>query len=180
MQSPPSIRLSICTLIFTGIALLAGCSWIKVKDVPSPYEEGMVLDKVIKEIRIEGNETTRESIIRTAMASKEGDVYTEEKAILDGRRLYGLGVFISIHFDTIEEEDGVILLVEVQEVSPYIPAPSIKITEENGLEVGATGGGSHQCRREIQGPLAAGAHPVPWGDTDRIRAYGAQKQGVGF
>ena len=137
VQSPPFRRLFLAASLVLGAAFLSSCSWIKVKDVPSPYEEDIVLDKVIKEIRIEGNETTKEQIIHTAMASQVGDVYTKEKAIIDGRRLYGLGVFISVHFDTIEEADGVILVVSVLEVSPYIPAPSIKITEENGLEIGA-------------------------------------------
>jgi len=119
-----------------AVFLLSSCAWVKVSDTPSPYEEDIVLGKVIKEIRLEGNETTNDDIILMSMESKVGDVYTEENAIVDGRRLYGLGIFTAVHFSTIEEPDGIVLVVDVLEVNPYIPAPSIKITEENGLEIG--------------------------------------------
>lgn len=111
-------------------------SWIKVSDIPDPFAENIILGKVITEIRIEGNEETKESVIRRALTSKVGDVYTEELGRSDRKWLFQLGVFTSIFFDTISDGDGVILLVKVTEVNPYIPAPSLKITEENGLEIG--------------------------------------------
>jgi len=124
-------------LLLVAMLFLSSCSWIKVADIPSPYEEDIVLGKVIKEIRLEGNDTTDDDIILVSLVSKVGEVYTEENAIVDGRRLYGLGIFTAVHFSTIEEPDGVILVVNVVEVNPYLPTPSIKITEENGLEIGA-------------------------------------------
>jgi len=124
-------------LLPVAALLVSGCSSIKIGEIPSPYEEDIVLGKVIKEIRLEGNETTDDVIILKSLESRVGEVYTEENAIVDGRRLYGLGIFTAVHFSTIEEPDGVVLVVNVLEVNPYLPAPSIKITEENGVEIGA-------------------------------------------
>jgi len=120
-----------------AVWLLSSCASLEVARIPSPYADDIVLGQVIKEIRLEGNHATDDWIILTSMATKVGDVYTEESAIVDGRRLYGLGIFTAVHFSTIEEADGAILVVSLSEVNPYIPAPSIKITEENGLELGA-------------------------------------------
>jgi len=125
-------------LLSVAVLFLSSCSSIKVGEIPSPYEEDIVLGKVIKEIRIEGNETTDDDIILMSLESKVGEVYTAENVLVDSRRLYGLGIFTAVHFSTIEESDGVILIVDVLEVNPYIPAPSIKITEENGLEIGVS------------------------------------------
>ena len=126
-----------CVLFAAFAGFLVGCSWVKVADVPNPFSENLVFGKVIKEIRIEGAEHTRVNVFRLTMASKVGDVYTEEKARLDSKWLIQLGIFTAVKFDTIDELDGVVLVVSVAEVNPYIPAPSIKITEENGLEIGA-------------------------------------------
>ncbi len=130
-------RLVLSLALFATVALgFTGCSWVKVTDVPNPFSENLVFGKVIKEIRIEGAEHTRGSVFRLTMASKVGEVYTEEKARLDSKWLIQLGIFTAVKFDTIDELDGVVLVVSVAEVNPYIPAPSIKITEENGLEIG--------------------------------------------
>jgi outer membrane protein assembly factor BamA len=123
-------------LLAAGAAPAFGISWIKSSDIPDPFSENIILGKVITEIRIEGNEETKESVIRRALNSNVGDIYTEELARSDRKWLFQLGVFTSIFFDTIPDGDGVILVVKVAEVNPYIPAPSIKITEENGLEIG--------------------------------------------
>ncbi len=121
-------RLVLSLALFATVALgFTGCSWVKVTDVPNPFSENLVFGKVIKEIRIEGAEHTRGSVFRLTMASKVGEVYTEEKARLDSKWLIQLGIFTAVKFDTIDELDGVVLVVSVAEVNPYIPAPSIKI-----------------------------------------------------
>lgn len=125
-------------MVAAMVPLVSGCSWVKSSDIPDPFSRDLILEKLVTEIRIDGNEATKDSIIRRAMTTKVGSVYTEESARSDFRWLFQLGVFTSVFFDTIPDGDGVILVVRVTEVNPYIPAPSLKITEENGLEIGVS------------------------------------------
>jgi outer membrane protein assembly factor BamA len=123
-------------LAFTTCFLLCGCSLFSVSDAPSTFHDDLTFGKVIEEVRLEGNKETRDDIVLAAMASKEGELYTREKAMLDFSWLSQLGVFTSLHFDTIEKADSVILVVTMTEVNKYTPAPAIKVTDENGVSVG--------------------------------------------
>jgi len=118
--------------------LLSGCNFFSVSDVPSAFDDDITFGMAIKEIRLEGNNDTRDDIILAVLASKEGEVYTRETAMLDRKWLVQLGVFTSLFFDTIEEADSVVLIVKMTEVNKYTPAPIIKVTDENGLSVGAS------------------------------------------
>jgi outer membrane protein assembly factor BamA len=116
--------------------LLFGCNIFSVSDAPSALHDDLTFGKVIKEVRLEGNENTRDDLVLAELASKEGEVYTREKAMHDRNWLAQLGVFTSLHFDTIEEADSVILVVTMTEVNKYTPAPVVKVTDENGISVG--------------------------------------------
>jgi len=91
---------------------------------------------VVREIRIEGHDVTDESVILGTLATQVGDTYTAEEAARDYNRLLQLAIFTSIVFRTAESGDGIVLTVEVTEASAYMPAVSLSITEENGLEIG--------------------------------------------
>jgi len=125
--------------VVSACVLLHGCNLVSVSDIPSAFDDGLTFGKPIKEIRLEGNEDTRDGIVIVTMASKEGEVYTRETAKLDRKWLFQLGVFTSVHFSTIEEADSLVLVVEMTEVNKYIPAPIVKVTDENGVSVGALG-----------------------------------------
>jgi len=125
-----------CALLF-AVPIFSSCSTFHIKNIPNPLADDLGYGQVITEIQISGNEHTKERVVTEAMQSKVGDVYTEKSADLDARRLYQLGVFTMVRFNTLQGDSGMVLTVELSEVNPYIPAPSIKITEENGLEVGA-------------------------------------------
>jgi outer membrane protein assembly factor BamA len=123
-------------VILSASLLLSGCNFFSVSDVPSAFDDDLTFGKPIKEIRLEGNTDTRDDIIYAVMASRDGEVYTRETAMLDRKWLVQLGVFTSLFFDTIEEADSVTLVVKMTEVNKYTPAPVIKVTDENGLSVG--------------------------------------------
>ncbi len=124
--------------ILSLLIILSGCSLIKVSDIPQHHDELLVYDKIIKDIRIQGIKHTNKEIIYRAMISKVGDVYREENTRLDRRWLKQLGIFTYLLFETVEDDDEIILIVSVEEVNPYIPSPSFNITDENGLEIGAS------------------------------------------
>lgn len=126
-------------MIVTGCLLvLNSCSLIKVSDIPDPFADHRGYGKIIIEIKIEGLKYTNEYVVDRSMASKVGQTYTKHSAELDRKRLSQLGIFTSIQFDVVASADDIILIVRVKEVSPYIPGPSFKITDENGLEIGAS------------------------------------------
>jgi outer membrane protein assembly factor BamA len=116
--------------------LLTGGKFFSVSDVPPAFPEDLAFGAIITEIRIVGNEATRVGLINAAMHSKVGEVYTREGAVLDYKWLTQLGVFTSVGFETIEDSNGVVLLVTLTEVNRYTPAPVIKVTDENGLSIG--------------------------------------------
>ena len=50
--------------------------------------------------------------------------------------MYRLGSFTEVYFETEPVEDGIALICNVSEGSPYIPSLSFALTQENGIEIG--------------------------------------------
>ena len=131
--------LVLATLLVT---LAAGCSLFSAEDIPPLYPENPPYGEIVREIRVEGNKYTKTWIITSAMASTVGEPYTERNARFDALWLGQLGSFTSVNFDMepyVGDEaasDGIVLVVTVQEGTPYIPAISFKLTQENGVEIG--------------------------------------------
>ena len=126
--------------VFLLIALclfLTGGDFISRSPIPGPFADDITFGEVIIEIRLEGNSIVKDDIIYKAMKSKPGEIYTEESATIDYKWLTQFGVFTTIQFSTIKETDGVIVVVTLDEVNRYTPAPVIRITDENGLSIGA-------------------------------------------
>ena len=129
--------LSAWLVVFLNCLLLAsGCSLIHVSDIPDLYTDDVIYEKMIREIKIEGLRHTRDYVVKRSMASKVGQVYTKQSASLDFQRLSQLGIFTTIQFDVNEKDNEITLLVKLTEVNPYVPSPSFKITDQNGLEIG--------------------------------------------
>jgi outer membrane protein assembly factor BamA len=123
-------------LTITVAGLTSGCSLFSIESIPSAFPESLPFGEIVREIRLEGNEHTRDWVIEMAMASKVGEAYTEESARLDYLWLSQLGAFQSINFSTEPVDDGIVLITAFKEVSPYIPGISFKLTQENGIELG--------------------------------------------
>ena len=123
-------------LTMTVVGLTSGCSLLSIEDIPSPFPDSLPYGEIVREIRLEGNKHTRTWVVEMAMASKVGEPYTEESARNDYRWLSTLGSFQSINFSTEPADDGIVLIVALKEVSPYIPGISFALTQENGIEIG--------------------------------------------
>ncbi|UCH85173.1 MAG: BamA/TamA family outer membrane protein, partial [Candidatus Latescibacterota bacterium] len=124
-------------VLLLPMSLLLTGGFIEKSPIPGPFAEDITFGEVIKEIRLEGNEIVKDEIVYMAMKSKPGEIYTEESATLDYKWLTQFGTFTTVRFSTIKETDGVILVVELDEVNKLTPAPVIRITDENGLSIGA-------------------------------------------
>lgn len=127
------LRCLILAVLSTG---LAGCGLIQKRPVPPPFARDTPFGEVVREIRLEGNNHTRESVIRDNLSSSVGEPYLQEEAIREYDRLFQLGAFTRLEFKTEPVEDGIILIVSMDEASPYLPSISISFTEENGLSAG--------------------------------------------
>lgn len=127
---------ALAAVLFVALSS-SGCEHIHREPTPSPFQPDPPYGKTVQEIRLEGNETTRDQIILNTMETQVGDIYTREAAEVDHRRLFQLGVFTSVFFDTDPVEEGITLIVQVRENSPYLPYPSMALTQENGIELGA-------------------------------------------
>ena len=115
---------------------LSGCGPLKRQSIPSPFSVSAPYGELVREVRIVGNRTTNESVVRESLVTQVGKPYTLEDAARDHDRLSQLGVFTSIAFDTQPLEDGIAVTVQVAEVSTFLPSLSLALTEENGLEIG--------------------------------------------
>lgn len=124
-------------LLLPFCVLLTGSKFFSMEPIPGPFAEDITFGEVIKEIRLVGNEIVKDDVVYMAMKSKPGEIYTEKSATIDYKWLSQFGTFTTIRFETIREADGVILVVTLSEVNRYTPAPVLKITDMNGLSVGA-------------------------------------------
>ncbi|MDH3732452.1 MAG: BamA/TamA family outer membrane protein [Gemmatimonadota bacterium] len=134
-MTDPRRRL-LCLITVVASTTLIGCGAIKKRPVPDPFAPDPPFGQIVREIRLEGNQNTRESVIRDNLVSVVGEPYTEEGAEGDYRLLFQLGVFTRIEFGTEPVEDGIALIVSMDEASPFLPSLSFSITQENGLSIG--------------------------------------------
>ena len=109
---------------------------VTIDPIPSAIPENLIYGEILREVRIEGNKYTREWIILKAVKSQIGHPYTPENAKKDVLWILRLGAFTSVTLATLPVDDGIALVVTVIEGTPYIPSLSIRITQENGVEIG--------------------------------------------
>ena len=114
----------------------AGCSLVKVQNIPTVYDEEFPAGEVVREIMVLGNKHTRTSVIARTLATQVGDTLTVESILKNREWLDRLGVFTSIRFLTLKQPDGLVLFVQVTEATPYLPSLSMELTEENGFSIG--------------------------------------------
>ncbi len=132
--------------------------------------------RTVKEIRISQLRYTDREIIIRELASRVGEPYLKENAEKDLKRLDRLGICSAIKIEPLEEGDGVVLVVEVEETFPYLPTLSVDVNDENGVSLGpgfksinlwgrdisfsasARFGGATNFGVEIENPWFAGDH----------------------
>ncbi len=136
----PVDRLAGVVLLMTTLIMLAsvpaGAKIVTMEDIPQGVPDDLAWGEILREIRIEGNEYTREYIIRMAFKSQIGHPYTQENAKRDLLWIARLGSFTSVVFATEPVADGIALIATVKETSPYVPSLSMALTQENGFEIG--------------------------------------------
>lgn len=110
--------------------------FVHMDDIEPGFAKNPPFGEIVREVRVEGNRHTRESVIKKAMKSRIGHPYTQENAQLDMLWVARLGSFTSVVFSTEPVSDGIALIITVTEATPYIPSLSMKITQENGFEIG--------------------------------------------
>jgi len=92
--------------------------------------------KKVKAIRIVGNKRTQDLILQRELSFLIGGPFLKDYADFAVGRLDRLRIFSGIKITPIEEEDGIVLLVEVKETFPIIPSVSISFSDENGVLYG--------------------------------------------
>ncbi len=165
------MKLSHLKLLFIFLVCLCGNQNLfsqKLKDVQ--------FGEILKEIRISGARVTDTDIITRELASKVGEPYTKENAEKDYARLDNLDIFSKLEIHPVEEQDGIVLNIDVREITPYLPFFTWEVTDENGFaggpglqsvnflgrDVFVTGlarfGGATNFGLFIQNPWIAGNH----------------------
>ncbi len=102
---------------------------------PTDADEGPY-GKTVREIRISRLRYTDRDIIIRELASRVGEPYLKENADKDAQRLDRLGICSAVRIEPIEDGDGVVLVVEVEETFPHLPTISLDVSDENGLSIG--------------------------------------------
>jgi outer membrane protein insertion porin family len=119
-----------------GGPLPARAKLVSVTDIPTAIPEDLHYGEILREVRITGNRHTREWVILKAVKSQIGHPYTPENAKLDVLWVLRIGAFTAVTLDTEPVPDGIALTVTVTETTPWIPSLSIRLTQENGIEIG--------------------------------------------
>ncbi len=138
--SLPRICLPLITALFVfGLQngpVPAQAKLVEITELPTAIPEGLHFGEILREIRIEGHKHTREWVIRAALKSQIGHPYIPENAQLDVLWVLRTGAFTDVTLATELVSDGVALIVTVTETTPWIPSLSIRLTQENGIEIG--------------------------------------------
>ena len=148
-------RVTLTRALCPLLLLSSGCSAFHKTPVPDPLDPEGRYGQIVREIRFEGRKHTNESLLRTTMVTEAGDTYTREEAERDFARLFQLGVFTKLAFDTEPVEDGIVLVVTMEENSPVLPGLSFAITQENGLELGPAISSPNLFGRATKGSVSA-------------------------
>jgi len=101
--------------------------------------EGVSLDAeggIIREIRFEGLERTREYVVTRELTSRVGEPAALANLEEDYANLNNIDIFAQITIAGVAEADSVVLTYTFVETFPLLPSISISITDENGLSVG--------------------------------------------
>jgi outer membrane protein insertion porin family len=93
--------------------------------------------KIIREIRLIGLKRTKEFVVLRELDSRVGEPFSEESAAKDSDRLAQLGIFGAIELrPAVDENDEVILELHLSETFPYLPRPSLEISDADGVSIG--------------------------------------------
>jgi len=109
----------------------------------------------VQQIVFSGLRRTNEAFLRKRLASRVGESFDARQAREDRERLDRLGIFSAIEVRPVYREDEVILEINVAEVMPYLPYPSLNYTEENGLSFGGGVKFLNLLGRGVSGSLSA-------------------------
>lgn len=82
---------------------------------------------IIRSVRIEGNETTKDFVILREMSSVPGDTLNVDRLRFDENRIYSLGLFNRVEIEPVIEADQADLLVRVHERWYFYPFPILGI-----------------------------------------------------
>jgi len=92
--------------------------------------------KIIREIRFEGLERTKEYIVTRELISRVGGRYKKSDSDEEHNRLISLDIFSRVRIEPVLSEGEVVLTYRFVETFPILPSPSAKLTDENGLSLG--------------------------------------------
>lgn len=85
---------------------------------------------IVRSVRVEGNETTRDFVILREMSSVPGDTLNLDRLKFDENRIYSLGLFNRVEIEHSTEADQADLLVRVHERWYLYPFPVLGIKYE--------------------------------------------------
>jgi outer membrane protein assembly factor BamA len=139
MRKRTAIPIVIAALLTAGVIVWStptAAGLVTIEDIPQGIPADLAFGEILREIRIEGNDYTREDVIRMALKSRIGHPLTQENTRLDLLWVTRLGAFTAVTLATEPVAEGVVLIVTVTEATPYIPSLSFALTQENGMEIG--------------------------------------------
>ena len=138
-------------------------------------------------IRIEGNEVTREHVIRRELETRAGGSFHSAVLEADLQRLENLGIFAETSVAAEADGEGVRLTLRVAEAPALLLLPSFIYTEENGFSWGAALSAPNLTGRSVS--LSARAyfggtgqrwakfsHPWIKGNHLSLDFYGAERE----
>lgn len=119
-------RMALCRFV-VGIAL-AGCAFVADASDPS-----------VTEIVFEGNETTRDEVLRREVHIKPGEAYDADRAEQARQQIQNLGLFRSVKVRTETTDSGVRLIYSVEEKWFWQVYPRLSANSDGQNSIGLEG-----------------------------------------
>jgi outer membrane protein insertion porin family len=92
--------------------------------------------KIIREIRFEGLERTKEYIVTRELISEVGSRFSQNNVAEEYNKLMSLDIFSRVRIEPVVIEEQVVLTYRFVETYHILPSPSVRISDENGLSLG--------------------------------------------
>jgi outer membrane protein assembly factor BamA len=96
----------------------------------------IVHSEAIYNIRHEGLGRTNQQLVGYYLIHRTGSIFTDEHWLAEKNALMDLDIFASVKYDTIEDENGILLTYKFRELPSFIIYPGMKRTDQDGLLIG--------------------------------------------
>jgi len=124
-------------------------------DATPAADDAKLEGQPILQITITGLKRTKVAFVLDRLASRVGQPFQAAGIEQDDERMDRMGLFSSIQIVPVQRENGVDLEIQLSEIAPFLPYPSLEYNDENGVALGGGVKFGNLLGRGISGSISA-------------------------